>query len=184
MMDANQPTHTDSQPQKADQQAAAIRAFIDSVITTFQRLRSVGEQLHGNTGITPAMRLIMRTIDEMGAMTVPQIAREKPVSRQVVQKQVKSLLDKGYVEQKPNPAHNTSQLIDLTELGREELKEMNRREMTIFKHVETAIDVPNMLASVQTIEAIERHLASRDWTEYLNALEAGIDPEKPDAHRK
>ena len=161
----------DAGMQKGEEQAAAIRSFLDSIVTTFQRVRSVGERLHGDRRITPAMRLIMRAIDEMGPMTVPQIAREKPVSRQVVQKQVKQLLDRGYVEQLPNPAHNTSQLIDLTEMGHAELKESNRREMTIFRHVEMDVSVDEIVRAVETVRKLEKHLASRDWADYLENLE-------------
>ncbi|QDU34811.1 MarR family protein [Poriferisphaera corsica] len=155
-----------------NKQPQLIRAFLDSIVTTFQRMRNVGEQLHEDTGISPAMRLIMRVIHEMGPMTVPQIAREKPVSRQVIQKQVKSLIDKGYIEQKANPAHNTSQLLDLTDFGRSELSAMNKRESDIFENIDLVVTEEELMKTIEVIQKVEQHLGSRDWKEFVNQIGA------------
>ncbi len=70
----------------------------------FQRLKTLGDELHADLGLTSALRAILEAASEEGARTVPQIAAAKSVSRQHIQKHVDMLIASGHIELLPNPS--------------------------------------------------------------------------------
>ena len=64
--------------------------------------------------ITFAEQGILEILVLDGAQPVPAIARRRMVSRQHIQKLVDDLGRKRLVELRPNPAHKTSPLVDVT----------------------------------------------------------------------
>jgi DNA-binding MarR family transcriptional regulator len=65
----------------------------------------------------------MDIIDRFGAITVPQISRERSTSRQNIQILIDRLEAEGRVELLENPAHKRSALVRLTQKGRVSLRE-------------------------------------------------------------
>ena len=60
----------------------------------------------------------MEMIDRLGAITVPQIARERSTSRQNIQILVDRLVANGRLKFVSNPSHKRSALVELTGYGR------------------------------------------------------------------
>src|SRR5579871_4207071 len=85
-------------------------------------LRAFGEALHADLGVTTAMRGVMTSLAGVGPRTVPELARERPVSRQHIQAVVNELMTAGLVQATANPAHRRSQLIGLTDQGQRVLR--------------------------------------------------------------
>ena len=105
-----------------------IEAVTSAVRGLFHRLRAFGDRLHADLGITTAMRGVMESLSKNGPMTVPQMARQRPVSRQHIQMLVNQLSEAGLCASLPNPEHKRSVLIDLTANGRNAFDEIRRRE--------------------------------------------------------
>ncbi len=108
--------------------ANQIEAVTTSVRSLFHRLRAVGDRLHADLGVTTAMRGVMESLAKGGPMTVPQMARQRPVSRQHIQMLVNQLAEAGLCASRPNPGHKRSVLIELTEDGKRVFEEIRRRE--------------------------------------------------------
>jgi DNA-binding MarR family transcriptional regulator len=106
----------------------ALYAVFSEVRTCFNLLKSLTEQLHGDTGVTPAMRAVLETLASSGPRTVPEIARMKGVSRQHIQMIVNTLVEVALAETQANPLHQKSQLVALTEAGAQTFRELARRE--------------------------------------------------------
>src|ERR687888_1678540 len=69
----------------------------------------------------------MRSLALLGPLTVPQIARMRPTSRQRMQRLADELAAEGLVEFVDNPRHRRSKLVRLTRKGDARYREMSER---------------------------------------------------------
>ena len=70
---------------------------------------------------------ILRTLVKEGPLTVPEMARSRPVSRQHCQTIVNTLEAQGHVEFVDNPKHKKSKLVQATKKGRARFESMRKR---------------------------------------------------------
>jgi DNA-binding MarR family transcriptional regulator len=105
----------------------AMSEFLYLVPLLYARLRSFSEALHGEGALSGARRGVLHSLAAAPA-TVPQLARTRPVARQVMQKLVDELAEEGAVEFADNPHHQRSKLVKLTARGQRRLSEMQARE--------------------------------------------------------
>lgn len=68
-------------------------------------------------------------------MTVPDLARSRPVSRQAAYSVVNSLLKNGLVERSPNPTYKRFRLVQLTDSGARAIDRLSRRELELAGHL-------------------------------------------------
>jgi DNA-binding MarR family transcriptional regulator len=92
---------------------------------------------------------------------VPDLARERPVSRQHIQTQVNELLAAGLVAASPNPQHRRSPRIGLTEEGRRRLREMRAREAELLSRTAPQVSPGDLAAASRLFDLLERELAAR-----------------------
>jgi DNA-binding MarR family transcriptional regulator len=74
----------------------------------FHLIKALGDALHADLGVTASMRGVMVSLAEGEPRTVPDLARERPASRQHIQTVVNDLLAAGLAETLPNPSHRRS----------------------------------------------------------------------------
>ncbi|HEY2706648.1 MAG TPA: MarR family transcriptional regulator [Caulobacteraceae bacterium] len=103
----------------------------------------------------------MTSIAGEGARTVPDLARERSVSRQHVQEVVNALVESGLAQTGPNPAHRRSPLIDLTDEGRHRLRLLRERETAMLAETAPAISHAELAAATRLFDLLERDLAAR-----------------------
>lgn len=84
----------------------------------FRAMGSYANQYLEDLGITAAERSVMEFLHEE-KLTVPEIAAKFHVSRQHIQMSVNGLIEKGLVKTESNPRHRRSNLIVLSEKGRQ-----------------------------------------------------------------
>ncbi|HVK82428.1 MAG TPA: MarR family transcriptional regulator [Verrucomicrobiae bacterium] len=70
---------------------------------------------------------VLRTLVSEGPMTVPEIARSRPVSRQHCQTIANALEAKGLIEFIDNPKHKRSMLLRITKSGRTHFEQMRKQ---------------------------------------------------------
>lgn len=70
---------------------------------------------------------VLRALVSEGPMTVPEIARSRPVSRQHCQTIANALEAKGLVEFVENPKHKRSMLLRVTKAGRAQFEQMRKQ---------------------------------------------------------
>src|SRR4051794_30966765 len=95
-----------------------LTPLINRIPRLFHLLKALGDAMHADLGVTTSMRGVMGSLSALGPRTVPELARERPVSRQHIQSVVNDLAAAGFVRAVPNPAHRRSALIELTAEGR------------------------------------------------------------------
>jgi DNA-binding MarR family transcriptional regulator len=94
----------------------AVAELMFEVAQCFFRIRAFGLKEGFITDVGGAFGLI-RSLALHGPLTVPQIARMRPVSRQRMQKLSDALADEGLVEFIDNPKHQRSKLVQLMPAG-------------------------------------------------------------------
>jgi DNA-binding MarR family transcriptional regulator len=138
-----------------------IAPFVNRIPRLYFLLRAVGDALHADLGITTGMRGVMTSLAAAGPRTVPDLARQRPVSRQHIQTLVNALLAAGLVAASPNPQHRRSPLVGLTEEGRRRLKEMQDREAGLLARTAPSVSPVELAAATRLFDLIERDLAAR-----------------------
>jgi DNA-binding MarR family transcriptional regulator len=124
-------------------------------------LKALGDGLHTELGVTSAMRGVMVSLAAGEPRAVPELARERPVSRQHMQLVVNQLLAAGLAEALPNPAHRRSPRVGLTDHGRRRLKLLRDRETELLSRTAPAVSHLELAAAARLFDLLERDLQSR-----------------------
>jgi DNA-binding MarR family transcriptional regulator len=138
-----------------------VQELFAQTVALFHRLREVGLDLHQDLGVTPGMRGVMLSLDRLGPRTVPQLARQRPVSRQHIQNVVNRLRAANLVRTEDNPDHKRSRLIVLTDKGRQTLADMLAREERLLAAQTPGLDPDRIREASRTLAAIREALAGR-----------------------
>lgn len=120
------------------------------------------DRVHAELGVTAAMRGVLEILHERGPRTVPQIAREKGVSRQHVQLVVNALLAQGLVGSADNPDHLRSPLMRLSAKGGKVCETVFRRETRLLADLAKRIPGADLKVTLKTLNAMESELSRRD----------------------
>ena len=114
-----------------DSKAEAIAELMLEVAQCFFRLRALGQKTGLITSWGGGAFGFMRSLAELGPLTVPQIAQMRPTSRQRMQRLADELDDEGLVEFIDNPKHRRSKLVRLTRKGDARYRELESRLLAI-----------------------------------------------------
>ncbi len=139
----------------------------------FQRLGATGNELHEDSGITASQRAVLEFLTLHEPQTVPQMAREKTVTRQHIQVIVNKLLERGLIEGITNPAHNRSSLIRMTSAGRQLFGVIKQRETKLLAIMEKHFTKKKLLITAQTLQAIDEYLQSQQRRDLVPAKTKG-----------
>ncbi len=101
------------------------------------------------------------SLQRHGPLSVPQMARARPVSRQHIQVLVNSLADDGLVEAVTNPAHRRSPLFQLTPEGDELVDVMSRREAGVVARLEIGIPDGELRAASAVLREVRKRFEGR-----------------------
>jgi DNA-binding MarR family transcriptional regulator len=155
---------------------------LDEAVALNFRLQRVAEELHRQGPASSARRGILRALSDDGPQSVPQMARNRGVTRQHVQVLVNSLIEEGLVEEAPNPAHRRSVLIRLTDEGKQAVKDNTRREAVLVKEftadvhqreLETAFDVLHRVREFLESDRCDKLIARINAREHDGSLRLG-----------
>lgn len=138
--------------------ASEVYEIIGQVRTCFNLLRSLADRLHEDLGVNPSMRAVMEALTRESGRTVPDIAREKGVSRQHVQVIMNALLEAGLVESADNPAHRRSPLFVLTGQAQAVFAEIRRREAEPTARLAEALPAESLAATRTLLAELNRRL--------------------------
>ena len=141
-------------------QAQDLYQLIRHIRSCFHQLKALGDELHGDLGVTVAMRAVMETLAEDGEQTVPQIARLKAVSRQHIQVNVDVLAKTHLVTFRDNPGHKRSPFIALTPKGHTTFAKMRRREGVVLEQVATSFTEEELGRASDTLTTLKQTIVA------------------------
>ncbi len=141
--------------------AEKMVALTQAVRGVFNRLKALGDDLHGDLDITTAMRAVMETLSDAGPMTVPQIAKLKGVTRQHIQLLADALVEGGFASVKENPAHRRSSLIALTDKGRRAFGKMRAREAPLIEELSAEFEAQELERATAVLTRLIARIEAR-----------------------
>jgi DNA-binding MarR family transcriptional regulator len=110
-----------------DGKGEAIADLMLEVAQFFFRLRAMGQKTGLITSWGAGTYGFLRSLALLGPLTVPQIARMRPTSRQRMQRLADELAAEGLVEFAANPRHRRSQLVRLRRKGNAHYRALSAR---------------------------------------------------------
>jgi DNA-binding MarR family transcriptional regulator len=140
----------------------AIVELILEVAQFFFRVRAVGQKAGLFTGWGAGAFGFMRSLALVGPLTVPQIAKMRPTSRQRMQRLADELAAEGLVEFIDNPRHRRSKLVRLTTKGSARYRQLNARLLKIGSTMGAGLserDIRNSVEIVRRLSDETKHVA-------------------------
>ncbi|WP_254641880.1 MarR family winged helix-turn-helix transcriptional regulator [Streptomyces sp. BV129] len=125
----------DDRPLSPDELPERLMEVFALVGPLYRRVQRKIEQDAPAQGLSVGTRAVLDLLREHGPMTVPQLGRAQSLSRQFVQRMVNDAAAHGFVETIPNPAHQRSSLVRLTEAGRTAINTAVAREHALLRQV-------------------------------------------------
>jgi DNA-binding MarR family transcriptional regulator len=142
---------------EADPRSEAIADLIFEVAQCFFRIRAFGLKEGFITDLGGTFGYI-RSLALHGPLTVPQIARMRPVSRQRMQKLTDQLIVEGLVELIDNPKHQRSKLVKLTSAGVRVYRENSNRLVSLVSTLDMQVDEDEARGVMQIVGALGRSM--------------------------
>jgi DNA-binding MarR family transcriptional regulator len=145
----------------ADSKSEAVAELMLEVAQCFFRIRAVGQKSGLITGWGGGTFGFIRSLALLGPLTVPQIARMRPTSRQRMQRLADELAAEGIVEFVDNPKHRRSKLLRLTPKGETRYREMNARLLSIASTLAAAISEPDVRSTTEVVRQLSDDVTAR-----------------------
>jgi DNA-binding MarR family transcriptional regulator len=162
-------------------QAAMVMDVMEEAVALFFRLRAVLDDIHGHSEISGSMRGVLRDLKANGPLTVPQMARRRPVSRQHIQAIVNELLSAGLVELAENPRHKRSRIVQLTPSGEQAMEEIVARERAVLNEIDLPVDDTQLLHAQDVMRRLRLMMEDHEWRDTVHRVlyQDGDVPENP-----
>lgn len=153
------PSPVVSAPISSGKKLQILHGLLDEVSQLHNSLLALTTRVHASdiAGASAARRGLLRMLVDLGAQTVPDLARRRDVSRQFIQVEVNGLLDEGLVEYLDNPAHKRSRLVRITPRGFALYKTLRLREEPFSQFLAEGFS-KSELRSAQDLITRLRHL--------------------------
>ncbi|MES5817825.1 MarR family transcriptional regulator [Streptomyces sp. RG80] len=135
MNDIDAPANDDDAPLPPDELGHRVGEVFDLIGALYRRGLRKLEQGEEIEGASVGVRSVLVLLHRYGAMTVPQMARIMALTRQFVQRMTNDATDRGWVEATPNPAHQRSSLIRITDEGEAVITAILAREHALNRQV-------------------------------------------------
>ncbi|MFD4575351.1 MarR family winged helix-turn-helix transcriptional regulator [Streptomyces sp. NPDC058417] len=134
-----------------DELGHRLTEVFDLVGPLYRRVQRKVEQGEAVEGLSVGVRAVLDLLHKNGPLTVPQMGRAQAISRQFVQRMVNEAAGHGWVESVPNPAHQRSSLIRLTEPGRAVIAAVLAREHLLLRQVGGGLTDADVRACLQVL---------------------------------
>jgi DNA-binding MarR family transcriptional regulator len=138
-----------------------LAPFVGRIPRLYSLLKTLGDEMHADIGVTAGVRSVMSALAAEDGRTVPELARERGVSRQHIQSVINELLAIGLVAATPNPSHRRSARFVLAEEGRRRLRLIGEREALYLTQLAPAVSHMELAAATRLFDHLERDLAAR-----------------------
>ena len=139
----------------------SIDELLDQVRLLWHVTVQAGERLHEGEAVTLGMRAVLEFLEANGPRAVPEIARNRHVTRQHIQVLVNGLLELRLVSLDDNPAHRRSSLVRLTPEGQKAIARMRKRERHFLDGLELNAKPEELKRAAGVLKAVREALGGR-----------------------
>lgn len=155
---------TDPRPPRsavAADRGAIVAGLMFEVAQCFFKIRALGQKEGFITAWGGGAFGFMRSLAQLGPLTVPQIAQMRPTSRQRMQRLADDLAAEGLVEFVDNPKHLRSKLVRLTPKGSRRFKALEARLATIGAGLVGPCTEAELRKAVEIVRQLGADVAAR-----------------------
>jgi DNA-binding MarR family transcriptional regulator len=131
------------------------------VAQCFFRIRALGQKAGLITNWGGGAFGFMRSLAMLGPLTVPQIAKMRPTSRQRMQRLADELAADGVVSFVENPKHRRSKLVQLTRKGEARYREMNARFLAIASTIGATLSEAEIARTIEVVRQLSHEVKER-----------------------
>ena len=144
-----------------DGKGEAVAELMLEVAQCFFRIRAVGQRTGLITSWGGGAFGFMRSLAQLGPLTVPQIAQMRPTSRQRMQRLADELAAEGLVEFVDNPQHQRSKLVRLTRKGAVRYRELEARFLAIASTLGAALGEAEVRGATEVLRQLSGDVKAR-----------------------
>lgn len=134
---------------------ALMLALVERLPRVFFKLKAFGDRVWAPLGITTSERGLLTDLAAQGALTAPQLAAIRPVSRQAVQPLLHALVVRGLIAARANPRKSRSPFYVITRKGSALLARGHARERTVLAELDPGFDVLDLRRALAVLERTE-----------------------------
>lgn len=139
----------------------AVAALVLDVAQCFFRWRALGQKTGFITGWGGGGYGFLRSLALLGPLTVPEIARMRPTSRQRMQRLANELAAEGLVEFVDNPRHRRSKLVRLTAKGETRYRRLSVRLLEIASSMGAGLSEAEIRRTTEIVRQLGNEAKSR-----------------------
>jgi DNA-binding MarR family transcriptional regulator len=144
--------------------AEAIAELMLEVAQCFFRIRALGQQSGFITSWGAGTFGFLRSLALLGPLTVPQIARMRPTSRQRMQRLADELAADGLVRFVDNPKHRRSRLVQVTARGKARYGEQNAALLAIASTMGVGLGEAAIRETTEVVRRLSEDVKARSTT--------------------
>jgi DNA-binding MarR family transcriptional regulator len=144
------------EPLSPDDLGDRVSEVFDLIGALYRRGLRKLEQDEDVEGVSVGVRSVLVLLHRYGPMTVPQMGRVMTLTRQFVQRMVNDAAARGWVEATPNPAHQRSSLIRITDAGQAVITAILAREHALNRQVGGDLTDGELRACVRVLKEMLR----------------------------
>lgn len=141
-----------AKPLSPDDLGHRVSEVFDLIGALYRRGLRKLEQGEEVEGVSVGVRSVLVLLHRYGPMTVPQMGRLMTLTRQFVQRMVNDALARGWAETTPNPAHQRSSLIRITDEGEAVITAILAREHALNRQVGGELTDAELQACVRVLK--------------------------------
>jgi DNA-binding MarR family transcriptional regulator len=153
--------HRTEAGRNADGNGEAIAELMLEVARCFFKIRALGQKTGLITSWGGGAFGFMRSLALLGPLTVPQIAKMRPTSRQRMQRLANELAAEGLVEFFDNPKHQRSKLVQLTPKGDAHYRELDARLLSIASTLGVALSEADIRKTIEIVRQLSDEVKER-----------------------
>jgi DNA-binding MarR family transcriptional regulator len=128
------------------------------VAQCFFRIRALGQKAGLITNWGGGAFGFIGSLAMLGPLTVPQIAKMRPTSRQRMQRLADELAAEGIVSFVENPKHRRSKLVQLTRKGEARYREMNARFLAIASTIGATLSEAEIAKTIEVVRQLSHEV--------------------------
>ncbi|MDN3026994.1 MarR family transcriptional regulator [Streptomyces sp. S.PB5] len=144
------------EPLPPDELGHRVSEVFDLIGALYRRGLRKLEQSEEVEGVSVGVRSVLVLLHRYGPMTVPQMGRIMALTRQFVQRMANEAMDRGWAEATPNPAHQRSSLIRITEDGEAVITAILAREHALNRQVGGELTEAELRACTRVLKEMLR----------------------------
>ena len=137
--------------------AALMSVLLETFALSF-RVREMGKRTGHMTPGGAGIWGFLNSLAREGPLTVPHLARMRPVSRQHIQTIANEAARQGLVEFVANPRHTRSKLVALTPKGRARYAELTRSLAALCMEMAEGMDARELETTARVLTAIKQRV--------------------------